>query len=315
MTSQANARVWPELSTASLWPTMETLQLWAQIVGKTRLSQTPWLNHGWHVTLRVSARGLTTGLIPHGAVGFSMEFDFVAGALVIRVSDGGERRIVLKSGTVADFYAEVQEALTALGVACHIDLTPDEMAEATPFPLDERFRAYDPGFARDYWRALVQVDRVFNLFRTGFLGKCSPVHLFWGAFDLAVTRFSGRRAPLHPGGVPNLPDAVTREAYSHEVASAGFWPGDPGREPAFYAYAYPSPAGFEAAAVAPPARWDAGLGEFILPYAAVRAEDDPDAALCAFLQSTYEAAADLGEWDRALLDCPQGLPRRPRQVG
>lgn len=175
----AGAEAWPELSAARLWPTMETLQLWAQIVGKTRLSQTPWLNHGWHVTLQVSARGLTTGLIPHGAVGFSMEFDFIAQALVISVSHGGERRVVLKSGTVADFYAEVQEALTALGVACHIDLTPDEMAEATPFPLDERFRLYDPGVARDYWRALVQVDRVFNLFRTGFLGKCSPVQLFW----------------------------------------------------------------------------------------------------------------------------------------
>ena len=312
----ARAEAWPELTAARLWPTMETLQLWAQIVGKTRLLQTPWLNHGWHVTLRVSARGLTTGLIPHGAVGFSMEFDLVAGALIIRVSDGGERRIVLKSGTVADFYAEVQEALTALGVACHIDLTPDEMAEATPFPLDERFRHYDPEVARDYWRALVQVDRVFNLYRTGFLGKCSPVHLFWGAFDLAVTRFSGRPAPLHPGGVPNLPDAVTREAYSHEVASAGFWPGDPGREPAFYAYAYPAPAGFEAATVAPAAaHWDAALGEFVLPYAAVRAEADPDAALCAFLESAYEAAADLAAWDRAALECPRGTPRHPRWVG
>lgn len=312
----ARADVWPELTAARLWPTMETLQLWAQIVGKTRLSQTPWLNHGWHVTLRVSARGLTTGLIPHGAVGFSMEFDFIAGALVIRVSDGGERRIVLKSGTVADFYAGVQDALTALGVACHIDLTPDEMAEATPFPLDEQFRTYDPEAARDYWRALVQVNRVFGLFRTGFLGKCSPIQLFWGAFDLAVTRFSGRRAPLHPGGVPNLPDAVTREAYSHEVSSAGFWPGDPGREPAFYAYAYPAPKGFEAAPVSPvAAHWDAGLGEFILPYAAVRAEDDPDAALCAFLETTYQAAADLAAWDREALECPRGAPRHPRWVG
>ncbi len=316
MTLQANVRVWPELPASSLWPTMETLQLWAQIVGKTRLSQTPWLNHGWHVTLRVSARGLSTGLIPHGAVGFAMEFDFIAGALVIRVSDGGERRIALKSGAVADFYAEVMGALRALGVACHIDLTPDEMAEATPFPLDERYRLYDPEVAHDYWRALVQVDRVFNLFRTGFLGKCSPVQLFWGAFDLAVTRFSGRSAPLHPGGVPNLPDAVTREAYSHEVSSAGFWPGDPGREPAFYAYAYPAPAGVEAAPVSPAAaRWDAGLGEFLLPYETVRAAVDPDAALCAFLQSTYEAAADLAAWDRTALECPQGQPRHPRRVG
>ncbi|MGH7028525.1 DUF5996 family protein [Brevundimonas sp.] len=312
----ARADAWPELSAATLWPTMETLQLWTQIVGKARLSQTPWLNQGWHVTLRVSARGLSTGLIPHGGVGFSMEFDFVAGALVIRVSDGGERRVALKSGTVADFYAETQDALSALGVACHIDLKPNEMAEATPFPMDERHRRYDAEVARDYWRALVQVDRVFNLFRTGFLGKCSPVHLFWGAFDLAVTRFSGRPAPLHPGGVPNLPDAVTREAYSHEVSSAGFWPGDPGREPSFYAYAYPAPAGFETAPVSPAAaHWDVGLGEFVLPYEAVRAEDDPDAALCAFLQSTYEAAADLAAWDRAVLECPQGRPRHPRWVG
>ncbi|MNQ73606.1 hypothetical protein D3C85_883430 [compost metagenome] len=312
----ARAEAWPELSAARLWPTMETLQLWAQIVGKVRLSQTPWLNHGWHVTLRVSARGLTTGLIPHGALGFEMEFDFIASALVIRVSDGGERRIALRSGTVADFYAEVMGALERLGVACRIDQTPDEMAEATPFPEDRRPREYDAAVARDYWRALVQVDRVFNCFRTRFLGKCSPVHLFWGAFDLAVTRFSGRPAPLHPGGIPHLPDAVTREAYSHEVSSAGFWPGDPGREPAFYAYAYPAPAGFEAARVSPvAAHWDAGLGEFVLPYAAVRAEDDPDAALCAFLETTYQAAADLAAWDRAALECPRGTPRHPRWVG
>lgn len=315
MTSNDNTQAWPELSAASLWPTMETLQLWAQVVGKVRLSQTPWLNHGWHVTLRVSARGLATGLIPHGALGFEMEFDFIAGELVIRVSDGGERRIALKPGTVADFYAEVMGALVLLGVACRIDQTPDEMAEATPFPEDRRHREYDAAVARDYWRALVQVDRVLNGFRTRFLGKCSPVHLFWGAFDLAVTRFSGRPAPLHPGGVPHLPDAVTREAYSHEVSSAGFWPGAPGQGPCFYAYAYPTPPGFEAAAVAPPARWDAGLGEFLLPYEAVRTAADPDAVLSAFLETTYEAAADLGGWDRPALECAEGRPRHPRRVG
>lgn len=315
MTPHANAQTWPELSASSLWPTMETLQLWAQVVGKVRLSQTPWLNHGWHVTLRVSARGLATGLIPHGALGFEMEFDFIAGELVIRVSDGSERRIALRAGAVADFYAEVMGALAALGVACRIDQTPDEMAEATPFPEDRRHRAYDAAVARDYWRALVQVDRVLNGFRTRFLGKCSPVHLFWGAFDLAVTRFSGRRAPLHPGGAPHLPDAVTREAYSHEVSSAGFWPGDPGRGPCFYAYVYPAPPGFEAAAVSPPARWDAGLGEFLLPYEAVRTAADPDAVLSAFLETTYEAAADLGGWDRAALECEEGRPRHPRWVG
>jgi hypothetical protein len=313
--ADASTPTWPELTAARLWPTMETLQLWAQIVGKTRLSQTPWLNHGWHVTLRVSARGLATGLIPHGDVGFEMEFDFIASEMVIRASDGGERRIALRSGTVADFYSEVMAALKALGVACRIDLTPDEMAEATPFPEDMRHRDYDAVVARDYWRALVQVDRVLNAFRTRFLGKCSPVHLFWGAFDLAVTRFSGRPAPLHPGGAPNLPDAVTREAYSHEVSSAGFWPGDPQREPAFYAYAYPATPGFEATTVAKPARWDAGLGEFLLPYEAVRAAADPDAVLGAFLEATYEAAADLGGWDRAALECAEGRPRIPRRVG
>jgi hypothetical protein len=314
MSSHDRVQAWPVLSAATLWPTMETLQLWAQIVGKIKLSQTPWLNHGWHVSLQVSARGLATSLIPHASVGFSLEFDLIAGALVIRVSDGGERRIVLRSGTVADFYAEVMAALTALGVPCRIDQTPDEMPEATPFPEDRRRRDYDPTAARDYWRALVQADRVFNSFRTRFLGKCSPVHLFWGAFDLAVTRFSGRPAPLHPGGVPNLPDAVTREAYSHEVSSAGFWPGDPGREPAFYAYAYPAPTGFEAAVIPPPGRWDAGLGEFLLPYEAVRAADDPDAVLTAFLEATYAAAADLGGWDRAALECEAGRPRHPRRV-
>lgn len=315
MTPHANAQAWPELSASALWPTMETLQLWAQVVGKVRLSQTPWLNHGWHVTLRVSARGLATGLIPHGAVGFEMEFDFIASELVIRVSDGGERRIALKAGTVADFYSEVMSALAGLGVACRINQTPDEMAEATPFPEDRRHHAYDADVARDYWRALVQVDRVLNDFRTRFLGKCSPVHLFWGAFDLAVTRFSGRPAPLHPGGIPHLPDAVTREAYSHEVSSAGFWPGDPGRGPCFYAYAYPAPPGFEAAAVAPPARWDEGLGEFLLPYEAVRTAADPDAVLSAFLETTYAAAADLGGWDRVGLECEEGRPRHPRWVG
>lgn len=315
MAPDINARPWPELPASALWPTLETLQLWTQIVGKVRLSQTPWLNHGWHVTLGVTARGLSTGLIPHGAVDFEMEFDFIAGTLVIRVSDGGERRVALRPGAVADFYAQVMAALAALGVACRIDRTPDEMTEATPFPEDRRHRLYDPEVARDYWRALVQVDRVFNRFRTRFLGKCSPVQLFWGAFDLAVTRFSGRRAPLHPGGVPNLPDDVTREAYSHEVSSAGFWPGDPGREPSFYAYAYPAPPGFDQATVAPAeAHWDAALGEFILPYEAVRTAADPDAALSAFLQTSYEAAADLGGWDRAALECEEGRIGHPRSV-
>lgn len=316
MKPDVNAPIWPDLSSPSLGATAETLQLWTQIVGKVRLARSPWLNHSWHATFHVSARGLATSLIPAGPVGFDLEFDLVAGELVIRVSDGGERRIGLTAGSAAEFHAGVLNGLASLGVATTIAATPNEMAEATPFAQDTRRRDYDAGVARDYWRALVQVDRVLNRFRSRFLGKCSPVHLFWGGFDIAVTRFSGRRAPLHPGGIPYLPDEVTREAYSHEVSSAGFWPGGPGGEGAcFYAYAYPTPEGFASASVAPAqARFDPGLGEFLLPYDAVRTSTDPDAALLSFLQSTYEAAADLAQWDRAALECGEGPPGRPRQV-
>jgi len=307
---------WPDLPFAQLQPTAETLQLWCQVVGKVRLSCAPWLNHAWHATLYVSARGLTTSLIPHGAVALELEFDFVAHELVIQISDGGERRIKLTVKSVADFYGEVIDGLAALGVPVTIDPTPNEMADATPFPQDTAPRAYDPHMAQSYWRALVQIDRVFNRFRTAFLGKCSPVHLFWGSFDLAVTRFSGRPAPLHPGGVPHLPDAVTREAYSHEVSSAGFWPGGGGvDEPCFYSYAYPTPDGFASVAVDPSAaRFAPGLGEFLLPYRAVRGAPDPDAALLSFLQSTYDGAADLAGWDRAALECAEGRVGRPRVV-
>jgi len=308
---------WPELSSASLQPTAETLQLWTQIVGKMRLATTPWLNHSWHVSLRVSARGLTTGLMAYEAVGFEMEFDFVVGALVVRVSDGGEARVPLQEGSVADFLAAVLAALAGLGIRVKIDGAPNEVAESVPFARDRRVRPYDPDAALAFWRALVRIDRVFSRFRTGFLGKCSPVHFFWGSFDLAVTRFSGRRAPPHPGGVPNLPDRVVREAYSHEVSSAGFWPGGGGvLEPCFYAYAYPAPDGFSAAPVSPVgAHFDMALGEFLLPYEQVRAAPDPDAALIAFLQSTYEAAADLAHWDRAALECGEGRPGVVRPVG
>jgi hypothetical protein len=308
---------WPDLSSPTLQPTAQTLQLWTQIAGKVRLAGTPWLNHSWHVTLYVSARGLTTGPILHGAVAFEMEFDFIAGALMIRVSDGGEARIPLQPGAVADFHAAVLKALAGLGVDIKIDGAPNELPERIPFAKDTRPRPYDPQAARAFWRALVQIDRVFTRFRTRFLGKCSPVHFFWGSFDLAVTRFSGRRAPTHPGGVPNLPDRVAREAYSHEVSSAGFWPGGGAvAEPSFYAYAYPAPEGFAAAPVQPAAaRFDTTLGEFLLPYAAVRAAPDPDAALTAFLQSTYEAAANLAHWDRAALECGEGRPGVCRAVG
>ena len=316
MTPGANADVWPDLSSPLLASTAETLQLWAQIVGKVRLARTPWLNHSWHATFQVSARGLTTPLIPHDRVSFSLEFDLIAGELIIRVSDGGEGRIPLAPGSPAEFHAGVMERLAALGVATSIVATPNEMPEATPFPQDTRRRRYDAGTAREYWRALVQVDRALNRFRSRFLGKCSPVHLFWGGFDMAVTRFSGRRAPLHPGGIPNLPDDVTREAYSHEVSSAGFWAGPPGGDgPCFYSYAYPTPEGFASAAVSPAqARFDQTLGEFLLPYDAVRTAPDPDAALLSFLQSTYEVAADLAHWDRAALDCHEGRIGRPRRV-
>jgi hypothetical protein len=309
---------WPELPPGpELRATTDTLMLWTQIMGKVRLARTPWINHSWHVTLRVSARGLSTPLIPNGATAFSIELDFVAHELVIRVTDGGERRIPLRAGGIAAFYAEAIDALAALGAPTRIDPLPSELPDpVVPFPDDVTPRVYDPAVAQAYWLALVQAERVLTRFRSCFLGKVSPIHLFWGGFDLAVTRFSGRPAPLHPGGFPHLPDAVTREAYSHEVSSAGFWPGAEGLEPSFYPYAYPIPDGFGSASVAPAAaRFDPALGEFLLPYEAVRTAPDPDAALIAFLQSTYAAAADLGHWDRTALECDEGQVGRPRVVG
>lgn len=309
------AAAWPDLGSPALPGTLETLQLWSQVVGKVRLANAPWLNHAWQVTLYVTPRGLGTGLIPYGDKSFGLEFDFIEHALLIRATDGGERSIPLAGGTVAAFYDEAMQGLAALGLKTDIHATPDEMPDPVPFAEDDRPRAYDPAVAHAYWLALVQVDRVLGRFRTRFLGKCSPVHLFWGAFDMAVTRFSGRRAPLHPGGVPHLPDAVTREAYSHEVSSAGFWPGGNDVPPSFYAYAYPTPKGFAEAPVEPEgAYFSEALGEFLLPYETVRQAADPDAALLAFLQSTYEAAADLGGWDRADLECAEGVPGRPRVV-
>jgi hypothetical protein len=308
---------WPKLEFAVLQPTAETLRLFTQVVGKVRLARTPWVNHSWHVTFYVSARGLTTSLIPNGATGLELEFDFIASVLVIRTTAGDERRVPLAAGSVAGFYAAVMDALAAVGAPTTIDEIPNELPEAIPFSRDVAPRPYDPSAALGFWRALVQIERVFLRFRSAFLGKVSPIHFFWGSFDLAVTRFSGRRAPLHPGGVPHLPDPVTQEAYSHEVSSAGFWPGGGGvDEPSFYAYAYPVPDGFAAAPMAPPAaRFDATLGEFLLPYEAVRTAPDPDAALLAFLQTTYEAAADRAGWDRAALECCEGRIGIPRPVG
>lgn len=304
---------WPDLALPSLKATCDTLQLWSQVVGKVRLAQTPWLNHSWHVPLYVSAAGLTTGLIPHANGGFDMEFDFAADVLRVRGSRGRTATVALVAQSMADFYGATMEALEAIGAPVAIDLLPSELPDPiVAFPEDHAPRAYDREAAVAYWRALVRVDEVLKLFRTSFLGKCSPVHLFWGAFDLAVTRFSGRAAPPHPGGVPHLPDAVAREAYSHEVSSAGFWPGgDLG--PTFYAYAYPEPPGFREAPVGPPgAAFDTGLGEYLLAYEAVRAAPDPRAALMAFLTSTYAAAADNAGWDREALECGFGKPGIPR---
>jgi hypothetical protein len=306
---------WPTLDYNAWRETLHTLHLMTQIVGKARLAQTPWLNHSWQTPLYVTARGLTTGPIPHGGRVLDMEFDFVDRALRLR-TEGPAACVALGPTSIADFYAEVMGALGGLGVPIAIHGAPNELPEAVPFAEDRAQRPYDAAAAERFWRALVQADRVLKLFRTAFLGKASPTHFFWGSFDLAVTRFSGRSAPVHPGGVPHLPDAVAREAYSHEVSSAGFWPGGPGTpEAVFYSYAWPEPAGFRDMAVAPAAAsFDATLGEFILPYEAVRSAANPDATLLEFLASTYAAAADLAQWDRVNLECGVGVPGKVRPV-
>jgi hypothetical protein len=273
-------------------------------VGKVRLVSLPWLNHSWHVTLYVTARGLTTGPMPHGARTFQIDFDFIDHQLSVRTSDGRVRYLALKPRSVADFYGELMAALRELGIETTIYPRPNELADVTPFAVDKGHAAYDADAAHRCWRVLAQADRVFTDFRSRFIGKCSPVHFFWGAFDLAVTRFSGRTAPQHPGGMPHLPDWVAREAYSHEVCSAGFWPGDARYPaPAFYSYAYPEPQGYRDASVQPAdAGYNSTLGEYLLPYDAVRTAASPDMAVLEFLQSTYEAAADLARWDRPALE-------------
>jgi Family of unknown function (DUF5996) len=307
--------IWPDLTYAGWRETLATLHLWTQIVGKIRLTLTPWLNHGWQAPLYVTARGLGTSPIPIGAEIFEIEFDFVGHRLNVRTSRGDERSLPLRPQSVADFYHATIDLLASMGIAAAIKQTPNEVPNPIRFSEDRIHAAYDADAAHRFWRALVQADRVFKLFRTGFLGKASPVHFFWGSFDLAVTRFSGRRAPLHPGGVPGLPDAVTREAYSHEVSSAGFWPGNEAfPRPAFYAYAYPEPAGFRDRPIAPGAYFDTTLGEFILPYDTVARAREPDALLIDFLSTTYAAAADTGGWDRAALECPLGVPGRVRPI-
>src|SRR6516162_10012050 len=307
--------LWPELSYAQWRETAATLQLWTQIVGKVRLTLTPWLNHGWQVPLYVTARGLGTSPMPAGNEILEIEFDFVDHRLVARSSLGDEQRLPLEPRTVADFHHRLIDLLDGIGVAVVINDMPNEVPNPIRFSQDRTHAAYDPAATHRFWRALIQVDRIFKLFRTGFLGKASPVHFFWGSFDLAVTRFSGRTAPRHPGGVPGLPDPVTREAYSHEVSSAGFWPGNETfPQAAFYSYAYPEPAGFRDRSVTAGARYDGTLGEFILLYDTVRDAGEPDALLLDFLSTTYAAAAETGGWDRAALECPIGVPGRVRRA-
>ena len=274
--------------------------MWTQIVGKIRLTLSPWTNHSWHVTLYLTSRGLTTSPIPHASDTFEIYFDFIDHNLRILKSDGSHRAIEQKPRSVADFYSAVMATLDELQLPVAINTTPNEIQNPIPFDQDEQHRSYDREYANRFWRALVQSDRVFKQFRSRFCGKCSPVHFFWGSFDLAVTRFSGRPAPQHPGGVPHLPDAVTREAYSQEVSSLGFWPGnDAFPTPIYYSYAYPEPLGFSEAKIQPEAaRYDAKLHEFVLPYDAVRTAKNPDDVLLDFAQSTYDAASTLGKWDR-----------------
>jgi hypothetical protein len=304
MTFQLDRSPWPLLAYDPWKETQATLHLWTQIVGKIRLVQTPWVNHSWHVTLYVTARGLTTSPIPYGSQVFEIEFDFVDHQLRIKTTDGRTETLLLAPRAVADFYQELFARLKALGLEIRIRTMPSEIPDATPFEHDWQHAAYDAEHVTRFWRALVQADRVFKAFRSRFSGKASPVHFFWGSFDLAVTRFSGRQAPPHRGGVPNLPDWVAREAYSHEVSSCGFWPGsETVPYPVFYSYAYPEPDGFRSAPLHPAsARYDSNLGEFVLPYDDVRQASSPDATLLEFLQSSYEAAADLAAWDRPALE-------------
>ncbi len=294
--------VWPALPVAEWQATRDTLQLWTQIVGKIRMVRTPVMSHWWNVPLYVTARGLSTSMIPAGGRGFQIDFDFTIHRLEITTSDGAQRTMPLEARRVADFYAEVMAMLADLGLATSIWTMPVEIPDAIPFDEDVLHASYDRDQVERFWRALIEMVRVFEQFRSEFIGKVSPVHLFWGALDLAVTRFSGRRAPSHPGGAPNCGPHVMLEAYSHEVSSAGYWPGPDG-EGVFYSYAYPEPDGYRHQPVAPSAaRWDDSLGEFVLPYEIVRTAPDPDGVLLDFLRTTYAAAADTARWNRQELE-------------
>jgi len=305
--------IWAPLPYEEWRETCATLHLWLQIVGKIRVVQCPWVNHSWHVTLRVTATGLTTGLIPYESGSLQVDFDFVDHRLIIRLTGADAVELPLEPQTTAAFYRRVMDALQSRGVRIAIHTTPNELPDPViPFDEDEVHRAYDAEYVNRYWRVLVQAERVLEDFRARFIGKCSPVHFFWGSADLAVTRFSGRTAPEHPGGVPHLPDWVAREAYSHEVSSAGFWAGGPQYPHAtFYSYAYPEPPGFATAAVRPEAaHYSEELREFVLPYEDLRKAASPDAELLEFLQSTYEAAAALSHWDRGALERRADYPPR-----
>lgn len=311
-----NAVAWPDITFEHWKETCSALHLYTQIVGKYRLARTPWLNHSWHATLYVTPRGLTTGSIPFERGTIEIIFDLGEHRLILETSDNQRSSFALEPMSVADFYNRVESLIVGVGGRFELHQRPSELPDPIPFRLDHALRPYDADAVSRYHDALCRVSAIFQKFRTGFVGKSSPAHLFWGAFDLAVTRFSGRSAPLHPGGIPHLPDSVTQEAYSHEVSSAGFWPGGGGsNEAMFYSYAYPTPSDFKDALVEPEgARFDKVLGEFLLPYESVRSSLNPERDLMKFLTTTYTAAADLARWDRQALEIPLGLNGVPRTV-
>lgn len=294
---------WPVLDFDKLKDTITTVHLWTQIIGKIRLSKSPWINHSWHVTLYVSSRGLTTGSIPYAAGVFQLEMDFIAHELLITDSNGGREKVSLYPRSVASFYKELLLKLEGLGIEIDIHASPNEVEPAIPFMEDELHASYDAIQMNLLWQALVQIEKVFTRFRAGFTGKVSPVHFFWGAFDLAVTRFSGREAPKHQGAAPNMPAKVMQEAYSHEVSSCGFWVGTAQSPvPVFYSYCYPAPPDFSAQVVEPAdAFYSNEMGEFLLPYSIVQQAKDPEEVLLQFLNATYKAAASTGNWDHSLI--------------
>ena len=294
---------WPDLPLAGWRATYATLHMWSQIAGKTRLALASMENHWWQVPLYLTARGLTTSAMPHGSHSIEVQFDFISHQLLIQTSEGSRRSFALNSMSVADFFARYIGALRELQICPALYASPVEVATAIPFAQDRVHATYDAHAAHQCWLILLNTQRVLQDFRSHFIGKQSPIHFFWGSFDLASTRFSGRTAPRHPGGVPHCPDRVMIEAYSHECSSCGFWPGDEQSQPSFYAYAYPEPHGYAARTVMPvAARYDSSAREFLLPYDALLAAANPDDDLLQFFQTTYAAAADLGQWDRAALE-------------